>query len=119
MLDPGRLSFTLSSSSYTNITITTTKPTAFIQGVGYYLHEDVRFDDQGRLLTTGTWLYKPPSALDIPLEFNVCMCVGLRVVSVLWWEDRGMDGWMDDCIDARPTPQLILISIRQPPSPNR
>lgn len=41
--------------------------------MGYYLHEAVAFDDQGRLLTTGTWLYKPPSALDIPLDFNVTL----------------------------------------------
>lgn len=50
-----------------------TIPTAFIQGLGYYLTESVQFDTEGRLLTTGTWVYKPPSALDIPLEFNVTL----------------------------------------------
>lgn len=80
----------------------TNKPTktAFIQGLGYYLTEDVRFDSAGRLLNTGSWSYKPPSALDIPLEFNV------RVF--LWWlmelEAAGVkqiwpDGWMDGEID--------------------
>lgn len=47
---------------------------AFIMGLGYFTTEEVVFDqDTGRLLTEGTWEYKPPMALDIPLDFSVTL----------------------------------------------
>jgi len=47
---------------------------AYIMGLAWYLHEDVLFETTtGKLLTPGTWEYKPPLATDIPLHFNVEM----------------------------------------------
>ena len=49
----------------------------FIMGLGYYLSEDVVFDDKtGWLKSNGTWEYKPPMALDIPAELNVRLLIG-------------------------------------------
>lgn len=44
---------------------------AFMQGVGLFTLEELITDKQGHLLTTGPLTYKIPTALDIPLEFNV------------------------------------------------
>ena len=41
-------------------------------GMGFWLHEKVRYDpDSGLCLTNGTWEYKPPTTRDIPIKFNV------------------------------------------------
>lgn len=45
----------------------------FIQGLGMHLSEEVLYDSNGRLLTDSTWEYKPFSALDIPISFNVTL----------------------------------------------
>jgi len=44
---------------------------AFVIGVGFYLREDALYDESGRLLSVGTWEYKPPVVKDIPVSFNV------------------------------------------------
>ena len=50
---------------------------AFIMGLGLHMTEEVIFDkDDGSLATGGTWNYKPPSAMDIPLVFNVALKSG-------------------------------------------
>lgn len=47
---------------------------AWLQGVGMVLMEGcVRTDTDGRLINNGTWDYKIPSALDIPMHFNVSL----------------------------------------------
>lgn len=47
---------------------------AFVQGVGYFFTEDVVTNNTtGRLITNGTWEYKPPMSKDIPIEFNVSL----------------------------------------------
>ena len=43
----------------------------FVQGLGFYLTEDLLLDAQGRVESDGTWEYKPPLAVDIPVQFNV------------------------------------------------
>ena len=44
----------------------------FIQGLGYYLTEEVVYDvNTGQLISSGTWDYKPPCAYDIPLNLVV------------------------------------------------
>jgi xanthine dehydrogenase/oxidase len=46
----------------------------FIQGMGMHLTEDLLIDnDTGRIVSNGTWEYKPPCSLDIPIEFNVTL----------------------------------------------
>ena len=50
----------------------------FTMGLGYMLTEEFEFvvddvDNKGRLITDGTWEYKPPSVSDIPSEFNVSL----------------------------------------------
>lgn len=46
---------------------------AFIQGLGYFLTEYIEYDPSGKLVTNGTWEYKPPSQKDIPIRFNVAL----------------------------------------------
>lgn len=45
----------------------------FIQGMGWLTTEELRWDDQGRLMTTGAATYKIPTAADIPPIFNVAL----------------------------------------------
>jgi len=44
---------------------------SFVQGLGFYFTEDVVINSSGRLVSNGTWDYKPPSSKDIPIQFNV------------------------------------------------
>ena len=44
---------------------------AFIQGVGWVTNEDLRYDDEGRLLSTGPTTYKIPNVTDLPRTMNV------------------------------------------------
>jgi len=45
---------------------------AFIMGLGLHTSEEVEFDPKtGGKLASGTWDYKPPTALDIPEDFRV------------------------------------------------
>ena len=44
---------------------------AFIQGLGLYTLEEVRFSQAGSPWTTGPGAYKIPGFADIPVEFNV------------------------------------------------
>ncbi|GFO17413.1 xanthine dehydrogenase/oxidase [Plakobranchus ocellatus] len=45
---------------------------AFIMGVGCFLTEDTKFDKEtGRILTDGTWNYKPPTTKDIPIDWRI------------------------------------------------
>ncbi|CAM6125267.1 unnamed protein product [Calypogeia fissa] len=47
---------------------------AFVQGLGYFLTEEFVFDDDsGKLLSDGTWDYKPPSSKDIPHDFRTAL----------------------------------------------
>jgi len=46
---------------------------AFMQGLGYYMTEYIEYDQSGKLLTNGTWEYKPPSQKDIPIRLNVAL----------------------------------------------
>ena len=43
----------------------------FVQGAGWLTHEELRWDDKGRLLTDGPANYKIPAIGDMPHEFNV------------------------------------------------
>ena len=45
----------------------------FIQGVGWLTTEELKWDEQGRLLTHSPDTYKIPSAGDLPQEFNVSL----------------------------------------------
>eukprot|EP00042_Codosiga_hollandica_P038599 m.315369 g.315369 ORF g.315369 m.315369 type:complete len:237 (+) comp55435_c0_seq3:1990-2700(+) len=47
---------------------------AYVMGLGYYLTEELVYDSSsGQLLSDGTWTYKPPSVLDIPIVFNTTL----------------------------------------------
>ncbi|GFS19659.1 xanthine dehydrogenase [Elysia marginata] len=44
----------------------------FVMGLGTYLTEDTVFDGRtGRILSDGTWNYKPPTTKDIPIDWRV------------------------------------------------
>uniref|UniRef100_A0A3B4XG15 Xanthine dehydrogenase/oxidase n=1 Tax=Seriola lalandi dorsalis TaxID=1841481 RepID=A0A3B4XG15_SERLL len=44
---------------------------AFIQGVGFYTLEELKFSPSGLLYTRGPSQYKIPAVCDVPLQFNV------------------------------------------------
>eukprot|EP00463_Aulacantha_scolymantha_P001687 TRINITY_DN2315_c0_g1_i1.p1 TRINITY_DN2315_c0_g1~~TRINITY_DN2315_c0_g1_i1.p1 ORF type:complete len:162 (+),score=27.10 TRINITY_DN2315_c0_g1_i1:29-487(+) len=45
---------------------------SYVQSAGFSLFEEQIWSSvDGRLVTNGTWEYKPPCALDIPINFNV------------------------------------------------
>ena len=46
---------------------------AFVMGLGYFLTEQVLFDEQGLLLTNGSFEYKPPMVKEVPAVFNVTL----------------------------------------------
>lgn len=47
---------------------------AFVQGLGFYLSEEYRFNtDSGKLTTDSTWEYKIPSSKDIPHDFRAAL----------------------------------------------
>ncbi|XP_065561755.1 uncharacterized protein LOC136028074 isoform X2 [Artemia franciscana] len=47
---------------------------ALVMGLGMYLTEIVKRDpNSGKLLTNGSWEYKPPTALDIPIDFRISL----------------------------------------------
>jgi xanthine dehydrogenase/oxidase len=49
---------------------------AFTMGLGYNLTEDIIYDTTpayGGVLSAGTWEYKVPSSMDIPIELNVTL----------------------------------------------
>ncbi|MEN0110565.1 MAG: xanthine dehydrogenase molybdopterin binding subunit [Planctomycetota bacterium] len=43
----------------------------FVQGVGWATNEELRYDDAGRLLSTGPTTYKIPNVTDLPRELRV------------------------------------------------
>jgi len=50
---------------------------AFVMGVGFFFTEDcITNQDKGYIINNGTWDYKPPSSLDIPINFNVTLLGG-------------------------------------------
>ena len=44
---------------------------AFIQGMGWLTTEELKWNDQGRLMSNGPATYKIPTVVDTPFEFNV------------------------------------------------
>ena len=45
----------------------------FVQGAGWLTHEELCWDDKGRLTSDGPATYKIPAISDMPLEFNVAL----------------------------------------------
>ena len=45
----------------------------FVQGMGWLTSEELKWDDQGRLLTHSPDTYKIPAVGDMPREFNVAL----------------------------------------------
>ena len=49
---------------------------AFIQGLGLYTMEELKFSPSGELYTRGPSQYKIPAVCDIPLKFNIYLLAG-------------------------------------------
>eukprot|EP01127_Copromyxa_protea_P020548 TRINITY_DN6897_c0_g1_i1.p1 TRINITY_DN6897_c0_g1~~TRINITY_DN6897_c0_g1_i1.p1 ORF type:complete len:1483 (-),score=356.31 TRINITY_DN6897_c0_g1_i1:3-4016(-) len=45
----------------------------FVMGLGLVLTEEILYNTAGELITHNTWEYKPPSALDIPIDFRISL----------------------------------------------
>jgi xanthine dehydrogenase/oxidase len=50
----------------------------FVQGTGLMLSEQMMIDSDGRVVSNGTWDYKPPCSLSIPADFRVNLFRGDR-----------------------------------------
>ena len=50
----------------------------FVQGAGFCLLENVARGKDNRVLANGTWEYKVPQGLDIPIDFNVSLLKGSK-----------------------------------------
>ena len=50
---------------------------AFVQGTGFFTLEELKFDQEGKLLTTGPGTYKVPTFSNAPEEFNVAILPGV------------------------------------------
>ncbi|XP_029941631.1 aldehyde oxidase 1-like [Salarias fasciatus] len=46
---------------------------AFMQGLGLYTMEELKFSPSGLLYTRGPSQYKIPAVCDMPLQFNICL----------------------------------------------
>lgn len=46
---------------------------AFVMGLGNHLTENIHYSPDGVLTNNGTWEYKPPSGMDIPLDIRVTL----------------------------------------------
>ncbi|KAK7081739.1 hypothetical protein SK128_005861 [Halocaridina rubra] len=96
---------------------------AFVMGLGFFTSELVKFNPEtGQKLSNGTWEYKPPTALDIPVDFRITLlpnaknphgvlgskatgepplCMAYAVVSALrqaitsFRNDNGITDWFD------------------------
>jgi len=44
---------------------------AFVFGIGYFLQEEELVSPDGKTVSNNTWTYKPPLAVNIPLDFRV------------------------------------------------
>jgi xanthine dehydrogenase molybdopterin-binding subunit B len=49
---------------------------AFVQGAGLMTSEQLMYENDGRLYSTGTWDYKPPTSKSIPIDFRVTISRG-------------------------------------------
>jgi len=45
----------------------------FVMGLGFFTCEEMAYDKEGKLVSNGTWEYKPPLAKNIPINFNVSL----------------------------------------------
>lgn len=45
----------------------------YVQGLGFVTTEEIRYDEEGRLLTDNIWNYKPPCTKSIPLDLRVTL----------------------------------------------
>ena len=45
----------------------------YVQGLGFVTTEEIRYDDQGRLITDNIWNYKPPCTKSIPLDLRITL----------------------------------------------
>lgn len=50
---------------------------SFVQGIGFFLTEELEMDNTGVLVSNGTWTYKPPTVDNIPQMFCVEIPAGL------------------------------------------
>ncbi|XP_027700492.1 aldehyde oxidase-like [Vombatus ursinus] len=57
---------------------------AFIQGVGLYTLEELKYSPEGNLYTRGPEQYKIPSFCDVPTEFNVSFLPASEVAHTLY-----------------------------------
>ncbi|HKS28347.1 MAG TPA: molybdopterin cofactor-binding domain-containing protein [Pyrinomonadaceae bacterium] len=51
---------------------------AFVQGAGMMTSEQLMYEETGRLYSNGTWDYKPPQSLSIPIDFRVALNASVR-----------------------------------------
>jgi abscisic-aldehyde oxidase len=50
---------------------------AFVQGIGFFLTEEVELGSKGEVISNSTWTYTPPTLDNIPERFYVEMINGV------------------------------------------
>lgn len=76
----------------------------FVQGVGNLTTEQIVIDPGGRLLSDGTWDYKPPCSKTIPIDFRVTLQRADRIAHV-------PQDWLDKAIISAVTSSGAVLSL--------
>lgn len=108
----------------------------FIQGMGWVTTEELKWDDQGRLLSNNPATYKIPAISDTPLEFNVELMANAPNESETVYRSKGVseppvllglsvlaairdvvsslaDYRVNPRLDPPATPECVLAAVRQ------
>jgi len=108
----------------------------FIQGMGWVTTEELKWDDQGQLLSNNPATYKIPAISDTPLEFNVELMANVPNESETVYRSKGVseppvllglsvlaairdavsslaDYRVNPRLDPPATPECVLAAVRQ------
>ncbi len=106
----------------------------FVQGMGWLMHEELWWDDEGRLRTIGPSTYKIPGSRDVPAELNVRILADVpagaatvfaskgigeppvHLATAIWTACKDAIGSMVDhkfavCLDVPMTPERVLQAV--------
>ena len=91
----------------------------FVQGAGWLTHEELRWDERGRLLTDGPATYKIPTVGDMPARFDVAILDDSPNDEATVFRSKAVGGAAADARDlgVRRHPRRRRLARRSPPVP--